>query len=197
MFDRIQSITGRTGPGLVDLAEAREHPGRFVALGVVLATLGALAILVPLATTLVTVLVIGWLLVVGGIAEAAHAVIDRRRGRSGWEIVSALIHVVAGALVIAFPLTAKLAVTLVLTAFLIGDGVLKIIRAVQHRGFPAWGWLLFDGIAALVLGVLLWLHWPSAAVWALGLLVGINLFFGGVSMLAIGLGARQAAQARP
>lgn len=182
--------------GLVNLATVREHRGRFIALGAVLVVLGALAIVVPFAAGLVTTVLLGWLLIAAGVAEGVHAIVEHQWGGSGWAILAALIYVIAGAVVVAFPLVGKMVLTMVLTAFLAADGILKIVRAVQHRTLPAWGWLLFDGFVALFLALLLWRHWPSSAAWAIGLLVGVNLLFNGFSMLVLGLGARPAAQAR-
>lgn len=182
--------------GLVDLDHVREHRGRFVALGIVLMILGVVAIFMPFIAGVIATIVLGWLLLLGGVAEAIHAVTDRHWGGSGWAIVSAIIYAVAGLLIIAFPLRSKVFLTLLLSAFLVADGILKIIRARQHRALPAWGWLMFDGILALILGVLLWANWPSAAWWAIGLLVGIDLFFNGTSMLVLGLGAGQPIRAR-
>jgi uncharacterized membrane protein HdeD (DUF308 family) len=197
MFDPLQSRRGRTLFGTVDLDDVREHRGRFVAVGIALVILGALAIFLPFAAGVVTTLLLGWLLIVGGIAELVHGVVDRRWGGSGWEIASALLYLVAGVLTVAFPLRAKLFLMLVLSVFLVADGIVKLARAYQHRDVPGGGWLLFDGIASVVLGIMLWRHWPSTAAWALGLLVGISLVLDGTSMLVIGLGAGRAAQARP
>jgi uncharacterized membrane protein HdeD (DUF308 family) len=196
MFDPTHSSRDRTVFGLVDLAEVREHRGRFVALGIALVVLGALAIFTPLVTAVTTTLLLGWLLVLGGIAEGLHAISDHRRGGSGWSIASALFCLVAGALVIVFPTTTKLLVTLVLSGFLVVEGVLKILRALLHRDLNVWGWLFFDGLFSLILGVLLWRHWPSGAAWALGLLIGLELVSSGVSVLVIGLGARPLARMR-
>ena len=197
MVDRQWSSDDGIGLGPVDFADVRDHRSRFVAVGIALIVLGALAIFLPLVAGLVTTLLLGWLLVLGGIVEGIHGFSNRRWGGSGWAIVSALVYVVAGALVIAFPVRSKLMLTLILAGFLVADGVLKILRALQHRALPSWGWLLFDGILALVLGLLLWLHWPSTAAWAIGLLVGVDLVSNGASMLLIGLGAGQVARARP
>jgi uncharacterized membrane protein HdeD (DUF308 family) len=126
---------------------------------------------------------------VGGVIQGVHALQNRRWAGSGWAILEALVMVVAGVLVAIFPVAGKLTLTLVLSVFFVFEGVLKIVRCAQHRTMRAWGWLLFDGIASLVLGVLIWAGWPSTAVWALGLLVGIDFLMGGVSLLLIGLGA--------
>jgi uncharacterized membrane protein HdeD (DUF308 family) len=174
---------------LVDVEPVREHRGWFIGLGVVFMILGVLAILLPFIASLVTTIVLGWLMIIGGLFQGVHAIQNRRWGGSGWAIASSVLYVVAGLLLVAFPVTGTLTLTLVLAAFFIASGVLKIIRAVQHRRMHAWPWLLFDGILSLALGLLVGLGWPSTAAWALGLLVGIDLVFSGSSMLLIGLGA--------
>jgi uncharacterized membrane protein HdeD (DUF308 family) len=156
--------------------------------------LGLLAMLLPFVGGLVTTIALGWLMLLAGLSEGYHAVRNRQWGGSGAELVSAAVQVVAGALVVAFPLTGKLALTLILAGYFVAQGVLKLVRAVQHRRVHASGWLVFDGILSLVLGILIVLHWPSVAVWALGLFVGVNLLVGGSSMLLIGLGARREAR---
>jgi uncharacterized membrane protein HdeD (DUF308 family) len=93
-----------------------------------------------------------------------------------------------------FPITGTLTLTLVIGAYLFATGLLKIIRAVQLRSMPAWGFLLFDGI--LTIGLLISLRWPSTAAWALGLLVGIDLLFSGSSMLLVGLSVPAPARVR-
>jgi uncharacterized membrane protein HdeD (DUF308 family) len=170
----------------------REHRSAFLVLGILFVVLGGLAILLPFAASLVTAFVLGCLMIVAGLFQGYHALQNRRWGGSVWAIVGAVLYVAAGALVVAFPLTGTLTLTLVLAAFLVANGILKIIRAVQHRGMPPWGWLLFDGLISLALGVLLWAGWPSTAAWALGVLVGIDLIASGTSVLLIGYGARPA-----
>jgi len=181
--------------GLVDVDTVRGHRGAFLVLGVVLVVLGGLAILLPFGASLVTAFVLGCLMIVAGLFQGYHALQNRRWGGSVWALVGAVLYVAAGALVVAFPVTGTLTLTLVLAAFLVASGILKIIRAVQHRQMPAWGWLLFDGLISLALGVLLWVGWPSTAAWALGVLVGIDLIASGSSVLLIGYGARPAIRA--
>ncbi len=180
---------------LVDLDSVRSNSGRFIALGAALMVLGLLAVLLPLVASLATTIALGWVMMLAGVSEAYHAFRNRRWAGSGWELVSAAVQVVAGALVVAFPVTGKLALTLILAVYFVCEGVLKIIRAVQHRSVLAPGWLVFDGLLALALGVMILLRWPGAAVWAIGLLVGINLLFSGMSMLLIGAVGRPVARA--
>lgn len=183
---------GTTRVRRFDADVIHEHRGWFIALGIGFMILGVAAIFLPLAASLVTTLVLGWLMIVGGVFQGIHAVENRRWAGWGWGLASALLYAIAGILLVVYPITGTLTLTLVLAIFFAVSGALKIIRAVQHRSLPRWGWLLFDGIVSLALGVLIAVGWPSTAAWALGLLVGIDLLFGGSSMLVIGLSAGHA-----
>lgn len=197
MTNPFRGSRDRTAFGLVELTDVQEHPGRFIALGALFMILGVLAIFMPFFAGVTITILLGWLLIVGGLAEAAHALIDRRWSGTGWTIFSAIISVVAGVLLVSAPLRGKLLVTLVLAGFLVAEGALKLGRALSHRGVPVQGWLFFDGFLSLVLGVMLWFHWPSTAAWAIGLLVGLELLLSGTSMLVLGLGAGRLARTGP
>jgi uncharacterized membrane protein HdeD (DUF308 family) len=179
---------------LEGLDSVRRSRGWFIALGAALMLLGFLAIAVPFAATLVSTIFLGWLLIISGIVHAVHAARSRTWRGFPWEVLGAVFHVVAGVLVVAFPIAGTLTLTLVLAGFFTAEGVVKIVSAVQHRGIPSWGFLLFDGFVTLALGVLIWTQWPGAAVWVIGLLVGVHLLIGGVSMLALAAAARPLAR---
>jgi uncharacterized membrane protein HdeD (DUF308 family) len=187
MADFFQHASDRTTFGLVRLDSVREHRGWFLGLGAAFMALGALAIFTPFIASIATALFVGWLLMIGGVAQGIHAFQNRRWGGAGWALLSAAIHVIAGLLVVIFPLTGTLTLTMVLSAFFVASGILKIIRALQHHAIPTWGWLLFDGILSLVLGGMILIGFPSTAAWALGLLVGVDLLINGSSLLLIGL----------
>ena len=86
-----------------------------------------------------------------------------------------------------------MSLTLLLIAFFVVEGIASIMYAMSHRNTPRWGWLLVSGLVDLVLAVMIFAHLPSAAAWAVGLLVGINMIFGGAALVAMALGARKAA----
>lgn len=191
----VQPISPRAAPfgiALVDFDVVRQNRRWFIGLGVAFVVLGVLAILMPFAASLVTTMFLGWLMLLGGVFQGIHAVQNRQWGHSTWFIVSAVIQVVTGLLVVSFPLAGTLSLTLIFAAYFLAEGIIKIVRAQQHRGMYAWGWLLFDGLLALALGAIILWSWPGTAVWVLGLLLGINLLFGGSSMLLLGLGAGRA-----
>ncbi|MEZ4300431.1 MAG: HdeD family acid-resistance protein [Polyangiaceae bacterium] len=167
--------------------EIRRNRGWFFALGIGLMVLGVLAIALPFAATLATTMVLGWLLILGGIFELIHGIQNRHWPGATWTIVEAILFAIAGVLLILFPITGTLTLTLILAAFFTISGFVKIVRALLHRSMPRWGWLLFDGLVTLALGALIGLRWPSTAAWAIGLLVGIDLIIGGSSMVMIGV----------
>jgi uncharacterized membrane protein HdeD (DUF308 family) len=106
--------------------------------------------------------------------------------------VSSLVTIVAGLALVGWPVAGAFSLTLVLTAFLIADGTLTILFGVDHRRrlSQRWGWILANGILDLILaGIIIWAL-PASFIWALGLIVGIDLVFGGWSLIAMALVAR-------
>lgn len=168
----------------------RRNWGWLLALGIVWIVLGSLAIVMPFAATLALELVLGAIFAVGGIAQVVQAF--RCRGWRGLalHVAGGILALVLGGLLLFFPLEGVLTLTLFLSAFFIVEGSVKVVSALQHRSFPHWGWVLFSGLLGITIGVLIWLGWPSSAVWALGLLVGIELIFSGWSMVMLAISAR-------
>jgi uncharacterized membrane protein HdeD (DUF308 family) len=93
-----------------------------------------------------------------------------------------------------WPLTGALSLTLVLTAFFIVEGIASVMYAIEHRNqlTGRWGWMLLSGIIDLILAAIIIAGLPGTAAWALGLLVGINMLFGGTAMIGMALAARHA-----
>jgi uncharacterized membrane protein HdeD (DUF308 family) len=181
-----------------DIESLHAKRGWFVGLGIVFMVLGLLSLLLPFVASLVTTIALGWLIVLAGLSEGYHALQNRGWSGAGWQLLSAVIQIIAGGYLVIFPLAGKVVLTLAMGAYLVAEGVLKVARALQHRGVYAWGWLVFDGLLSIALGLYVFWRWPAVALWMLGVLVGINLFMGGSSMLLLGLGgARRAAAARP
>ena len=65
--------------------------------------------------------------------------------------------------------------------------MLKTIYAFQMRPLAGWGWLLFDGNLSVVIGMMLWVQFPSSALWALGILAGISILISGWTMVMLGV----------
>jgi uncharacterized membrane protein HdeD (DUF308 family) len=167
------------------------HWKLFLAEGVVMMVLGFLAVAVPNLATLAVEIFIGWLFFVGGIFRAVSLWQSRQRPGFGWSLVTAVLGIALGLILIFRPLAGVLTLTMVLVAFFIIEGVASIIGAIEHRQhLRSWGWVLFSGIIDLLLAYLIWQGWPSSASWAIGLLVGINMLFLGLSLVMTALAAR-------
>jgi uncharacterized membrane protein HdeD (DUF308 family) len=162
---------------------------RFVLLGVALVILGFIALGSLWIAGLATAVAIGALLVMSGVAEMVGAFWSRRWSGFFFHLLSGLLSLVVGVLFLRAPLDALLALTLLLACLLIVGGIFKIVAALTYR-FAAWGWPLVSGVIDLILGVLIWLEWPAAAMWVIGLFVGISFIFRGFNWIGLGLALR-------
>jgi len=173
-------------------ASLREHWILFLLEGIVLLLLGLAAIVVPPLATLAVAIFVGWLLLISGIAGLVTTFWARRAPGFGWSLFSAIIGIVAGAVLIGWPVGGALSLTVVLVVFFAMEGVASIMFALDHRRELSgrWGWMLLSGIVDLVLAAIIFLGLPGTAAWAIGLMVGINLIFGGSALIGMALHAR-------
>jgi uncharacterized membrane protein HdeD (DUF308 family) len=164
--------------------------GWLLAVGILMIILGVFAIGAPVVATIAVQIMLGWLLVIGGIAQGLHAFMARGWGGFLFELLSALLYLAVGILLLVNPVEGALALTIVLAAFLVVEGIFKIVMAMRVRGHARWGWLFASGVVSLVLGVLIWAQWPSSALWVIGLLVGVHLLFTGWALTMLALAAK-------
>jgi len=174
-----------------------EHWGLFLAEGIILVLLGVVAIVVPPIATIAFTLIVGWVFLFSGAIGLFTTFYIGRAPGFWWSLISALIGIAAGVILLARPVTGSLSLTLVMIAFFVVEGVASIMYAIEHRNqlTGRWGWMLVSGIIDLILAAIIFAGLPETAVWALGLLVGINMLFGGSALIAIALAARKPAPA--
>jgi uncharacterized membrane protein HdeD (DUF308 family) len=169
-----------------------EHWMLFLAEGIILVVLGVLAIVIPQLATLAVEIFVGWLFLISGIAGLITTFMARGAPGFWWSLVSAMLGIAAGVVLLLWPLSGIVTLTLILIAFFIIEGVASIMYALEHRKEIGgrWAWMLLSGIIDLILAALIWAGLPSTAAWAIGLLVGINMLFGGAALIAMALHAR-------
>jgi uncharacterized membrane protein HdeD (DUF308 family) len=169
-----------------------EHWGVFLAEGIILVLLGIIAIVVPPIATLAFTIIIGWLFLVSGIIGLITTFWARTAPGFWWSLISAIIAIAAGVVLLLWPISGTISLTLVLIAFFIVEGIVSIMYAIEHRNqlTGQWGWMLLSGIIDLILAAIIFAGLPGTAVWALGLLVGINMLFGGAALIAMALASR-------
>jgi uncharacterized membrane protein HdeD (DUF308 family) len=170
-----------------------DHWRLFLIEGIVLGILGVAAIIVPPIAGLVATVFLAWLLLMAGCLALFSTFRARRAPGFLWSLLSAMAAVIAGGVLLWSPLRGMVALTFVLTAFFFVDGVLIIILALEHRRelTRRWQWMMVDGVIDLGLAGIIISGLPGTLLWALGLLVGIDMLFGGASLIAIALEARK------
>ena len=172
----------------------REHWGLFLTEGIVLVVLGVLAIIIPPIATIAVTIFLGWLFLISGVVGLVTTFWARHAPGFWWSLLSAVLAIAAGIVLLGWPVPGAVSLTLLLIAFFIIEGVLSILYAFEHKKELSgrWGWMLISGIIDLILAAIIWGGLPGTAAWALGLLVGINMLFGGSAMIAMALHARNA-----
>jgi len=163
--------------------------------GIILVVLGAAAIIVPPIATLAVEIILGWLFFISGIVGLVMTFMMRHAPGFWWSLFSAVLSIAAGAVLIGWPVSGVMSLTLLLIAFFILEGIATIMYALDHKRELSgrWGWMLASGIVDLALAAIIFAGLPGTAAWAIGLLVGINMLFGGSALIGLAMHARHAA----
>lgn len=162
--------------------------------GILLVVLGAIAVLLPPFATLAVTVLLGWLFLISGLFGLYATYQMRHAPGFWWSLLSAALAILAGGVLLAQPVSGALTLTFVLIAFFIIEGIVSIMFALSHRNeLPGrWAWMLVSGLIDLLLAAMILTGLPGSAAWAIGLLVGINMLFGGGALIGMALQARHA-----
>jgi uncharacterized membrane protein HdeD (DUF308 family) len=183
-------IANRT-EGLRGSDSIKRLGGWFVGLGVVFIILGILAIVEPGIAGITVSLLVGWLLIFGGGAHLIAMFSGGGVGRVIWHVILGIIYIIGGFYFLSHPLLGLGSLTLFLAGILVAEAVLEFVAYFQRRSEEGSGWMLLNGLITLALGVLIWRHWPSSSIWAIGTIVGVNLLMTGISRVMLGTAARK------
>jgi uncharacterized membrane protein HdeD (DUF308 family) len=164
-----------------------------IVLSVLMIAAGVLAIFSPAIAGVAVTVYFGWLLIFSGLMHLAFAWQAGRAGAVVWEILVGILYGGVGFYLLARPVAGLESLTLVLAIYLVMEGVLEFILAYQLRPAPGSGWLLFDGIVTLMLAAMIGSAWPISSVWAIGTLVGVSMFFSGITRLMLSVAVRRIA----
>ncbi|MBB4359248.1 MULTISPECIES: HdeD family acid-resistance protein [unclassified Bradyrhizobium] len=182
-FSRLQSIMSQT---------VKAHWKAFLFEGILLAILGVAALILPPLASLAITIFLGWMFLISGIGGLIVTYWARSTPGFWWSLISAALAVLAGMLLLARPMQAVLTLTIVVGAYFLAEGVATIMYALEHRRELSgrWSWLLISGLVDIAISFMVITGLPSSAEWAIGVLVGINLLFGGASLIGLALAAR-------
>jgi uncharacterized membrane protein HdeD (DUF308 family) len=140
------------------------------------------------------VVVIAWLIVFSGVFQFIHAFQSKGVGHILWKLLVAVLYLIVGGYFLLHPVLGVAGFTLALAIFFVVEGVFDLVAYFPTRAIPGSGWILFDGIVTLALGVLVWRQWPSSSLWVIGTLVGISMIFTGMTRLMLSLAVRRLAR---
>jgi len=179
-----------TEPAIGSIEPLHLSWGWILASGIALIILGTVALGDTLIVTLVSILLLGWLLIGSAIIHAVH-LFRHTEARSFWHIVTIILDLIAGLFLILHPALGALTVTLVLAAFFLASGIARVIAAVSTRESHQF-WPILNGAISILLGILLLVHWPWSGLWFIGFAIGIELIFRGWAWVMIAFAFRSA-----
>lgn len=171
----------------------REHWKVFLFEGILLTVLGVAAMVVPPLASLAVTIFLGWMFLISGIGGLIVTFWARGMPGFWWSLISAALAVLAGLLLLARPMQGTLTLTIVVGAYFLAEGVATVLYSLEHRRelSERWSWLLVAGAMDVIIAGLIIAGLPGSAEWAIGLLAGLNLIFGGVALIGMALAARK------
>ena len=163
--------------------------------GVLLIVFGMVAVGSPLLAAVAVNALVAWLIVLAGVVHLMLAFRAHQAGSVIWKVLVGIAYLCFGGYLIIHPVLGVASLTLLLGSLFLIEGILNIVLYVKMRPIHGSSWMLVDGIVTLLLGLMIYLQWPSSSAWAIGTLVGVSMIFSGVARVMMSLAVRKATQA--
>lgn len=160
--------------------------------GVLLIILGMVAIGSPMLAAVAVNVVVAWLIVLAGVVHIVLAFHAHGAGSVVWKLLVGIAYLCFGGYLLLHPVLGIASLTLALAALFVIEGILNLVLFSKMRALHGSTWVLVDGIITILLGLLIYMQWPSSSAWAIGTLVGISMIFSGVARIGISLAVRRA-----
>src|SRR5262245_4918493 len=162
-----------------------------IGLSVLIMIAGLIAIALPMIAGIAFTVIVGWLLIVAGAAHLAFAWGARRPSMVVWQVLLGLAYAFIGLYVLVNPVAGLAGLTFAIAVYLFVEGILEFVLSFQLRPAAGSGWLLVDGIVTLLLAIMILGTWPSSSAWVVGTLVGVSIFFSGITRLMLSMTVRR------
>jgi len=171
--------------------KATAQVGTGLGLGIMI--IGAIALLAPFFTGIATTAMFAVLLLAAGITTLAYLFSAKSAGTGVFQFIVGSIMTYVGGYMLINPTQGLEALTSIVIAYFIVDGIFTLIAGVKLKGIKGWGWIVFSGLSSFILGALLWSQWPVSGMYAIGMLIGIRLMFTGWTYVMVGAEVSQVA----
>ena len=173
------------------MEEIKKNSGLTIVMGIILLLMGFFAMGSPLVAGLSVAMMVGIILIIGGIGQLVFAI---KSGKGLLTMILGALTVILGGYMLSNLGATLGSLTIFLAIYLIISGILEAVMAFQVKPVQGWGWAMFSGILSVLLGAMIWSQFPFSGAWAIGILIGVRLFFSGWTLLMFGFAARGAAQ---
>jgi uncharacterized membrane protein HdeD (DUF308 family) len=177
----------------VPVAVGRSSSTISILWGALLIVLGIMAMSAPFLAAVAASVVVAWLIMFAGAVHIALAFRTHGAGSVIWRLLVGVAYLAFGGYMILFPVLSVVSLTLVLASLFVIEGVLDLVLYFKMRALHGSIWVLIDGIITLLLGLMIYMQWPSSSLWAIGILVGVSMMISGVTRIAMTLAVRRAA----
>jgi uncharacterized membrane protein HdeD (DUF308 family) len=174
---------------LLSLKQLKENWGWYLTLGLGLIISGTLAVMFAFYSTLVSVLFIGGFLIFMGILEGIQSFKLSLWSNFFLHLFLSILYIIGGIFILIYPVVNAISLTFLLALFFIVAGILKMIISFTKKT-PHPGWLFFNGITTLLLGILIVYQWPVSGLWVIGMFLGIDAIFTGWTWVMLSLKAK-------
>jgi uncharacterized membrane protein HdeD (DUF308 family) len=175
------------------IEEVKKRSAWSISMGGLSAALGVFLIIYPLMTAKITIVLLGWVLILVGVAQFVFALHSQKVGNFFLKVLWGVLFGIVGFFLAFAPAAGVEALTALLGTMLLVQAGLATVMAFQVKPIEGWGWFLFDAAASFLIGMLILVQWPSSSVWAIGTLVGASVLLGGISRIRIAAKIRSGA----
>lgn len=155
-----------------------------VVLGVITVIAGAIVLGHVALASLISILFVGWMLLISGIALLVSGIVGWKQPAQRWNLATGAITGILGLGFVRNPAAGLLVLTLLAGSLLLAAGVIRIVTAFQP-GAPR-AVLLFNGVITLALGFMVVNRWPLSALWLLGTILGVQMVIDGLTTAVVG-----------
>lgn len=181
-------VKAKMNPPIVDALQ--RHWGWLLGLGILLLVMGCIGLGMVIGLTLVSMYFFAALLIVSGVSHFIDAFKYKKWDGALWQIIIAIFYLIGAGIVIFDPFLASTLITALLAWVLIIIGISRIAMLITLKGAGGWGWLLFAGLTAIALGLLILLQWPISGLWVIGMFIAIDMIVNGWTYIFIAIALR-------
>jgi uncharacterized membrane protein HdeD (DUF308 family) len=172
-------------------AVRQQNFGSSILFAALLIVLGILAICLPTIASIGVARVLSWLILIEGVIQLVYVFRSKGVGRTIWKLLISILYIAVGGYMLMHPLLGLAGLTLLLAMFFFVEGATDIGTYLWTRKSYGSEWLLLHGIVTLLLGFLIWRHWPFSSLRTLGTLAGISMLLTGITRLMMAVKGRR------